>query len=390
MRLKSVLPVTLGAAVFGLLAVGSSRPVLADGLARQECREDWFPKDLPAVCPFKPGPRLPSPRTYHASAATANAIYVAGGYVFDGKDVHYLDDLLYARIGADGTLGDWVSSPQRFTRGRSGLGLAALGKCLFLAGGSSVADGKPQYADDVQWSELNANGLPGAWRTSSQRLAVARSNATLLAYVGASGNFLYLVGGVTQIGPDTVHLDDVEYARVNADCSTSAWSRAAFHLHGGRSSPQAVLLDDQVAVIGGWGDVDAVDVYSDVELARIRPEGGLEPWRVASTRLPTGLYGHATVVGTSTGGPSLLLALGGQPGSGAYSNWLAYAYWFPKSPIINSITQWSVAPVGRLPTARAGHSAHLVNGFLYVIGGTTAGGQYLDEVLQSRVSAGEP
>ena len=317
-------------------------------------------------------------------------LYVAGGYVFDGKDVRYLDDLFHARVGADGTLADWVRAPYPFAHGRSGLGLAVLGKCLFVAGGSWFADGKAEYANDVQSSALTEDGTPGPWRTSPHRLTVARSNAALLAYAGPKGSYLYAVGGVTQTGSDVVHLDDVEYARVNDDCSTSPWSRTAYHLHGGRSSPQAILVGDQITVVGGWGDLDIVDVYSDVQLTRIRPDGALEPWRTASTRLPTGLYGHATVVAETPRHPALLLAVGGQPGTGAYANWIAYAYLYPAVAPINAITQWSIAPVGRLPEARAGHSAQLVNGMLYVIGGNTPAGRYLDEVLQAKVSPGEP
>jgi hypothetical protein len=367
-----------------------ARSVGAQSAPAADCREPWLPKDAPGICAFTAAPHLPAARTYHASAATPSMLYVAGGYVFDGKEVRYLDDLLYARIRPDGTLADWARASNRFTHGRSGLGLGVLGKCLVLAGGSWFADGKAEYASDVQTSALAEDGTPGPWRTGPHRLNVARSNATLLAYTGPNGSYLYAVGGVTQIGSDVVHLDDLEYARVNEDCSTSAWTRAAYHLRGGRSTPQAVLTGDQITVVGGWGDLDVVDVYSDVQLTRIRADGAVEPWRTASTRLPTGLYGHATVVAETPRLPSLLLTVGGQPGTGAYANWIAYAYLYPSVAPINAITQWSIAPVGRLPEARAGHSAQFVNGILYVIGGTTPAGRYLDEVLQAKISPGTP
>lgn len=356
----------------------------------QECREPWVPKDAPAVCAFAQGPRLPGPRTYHASVASDSTLYVAGGYMFDGTAVRYLDDLVWAHIREDGTLTNWVRAPQPFARGRSGLGLALVGRCLFLAGGSWFDDGKSQYAGDVQSAELGPDGVPGAWRTSPYKLNIPRSNASLLAYTGPNGSFLYMVAGVAEIGANVVHLDQVEYTRVNPDCTTSPWKVAEYHLHGGRSSPQAVLLDSQLVVVGGWGDLDLIDVYSDVLITRVRQDGSIEPWRRSSAHLPTGSYGHATAVMDAPQNARMLLTVGGQPGTGAYANWMSYAYAFKNMPMSNAVTAWSIAPVGRLPSARAGHTAHVIRGMLYVIGGNTAAGQYLDEVLQARISPGEP
>lgn len=374
-------------AFLSIVHVESAR---AQSTPPQNCRDAWLPADAPAICPFTTAPKLPSARTYHASAATKSMIYVAGGYVFDGTAVRYLDDVLYTNIHADGTLDAWTRASQPFTQGRSGLGLAVVGKCLFLAGGSWYANNAAKYGGDLQWTELDARGQPTAWHKSPNELNTPRSNASLIAYTGPNGTFLYMVAGVTERGTDVVHLDEIEYTKVNADCSIAPWKTAAYHLHGGRSSPQAVLLGDQITVVGGWGDLDLVDVYRDVLITRIRTDGSLEPWRRSSTSLPTGMYGHASVLSDASSGPRMLLAVGGQPGTGAYANWLAYAYALPGVPMTNVITSWSIAPTGRLPSARAGHSAHLVGGFLYVIGGNTATGGYLDEVLQTRVTPGTP
>ena len=373
-----------------ILSTSSPLAGVAQTQGPSPCRQPWLPADAPAICDFTPGPKLPSARTYHASTATPTTLYVGGGYVANASGVQYLNDVAFALIHADGTLGAWRAAPQQFAQARSGLSMATVGKCLFVVGGSWYSGNAAQYGGDVQWAELGGDGVPGAWHTSANHLRTPRSNASLLAYEGPNGTYLYLVAGVAQIGDDIVHLDDVEYTRVNADCTTSAWKTSNYHLHGGRSSPQALLFGDRITVVGGWGDLDVIDVYPDVLLTRIRADGSLEPWRRSATRLPTGLYGHATAVMDAPRNTRLLLAVGGQPGTGAYANWIAYAYAFPSTTLLNAISGWSIAPVGRLPLARAGHTAHLVRGKLYVIGGNTANSQYLDEVLVATVSPGEP
>ena len=75
------------------------------------------------------------------------------------------------------------------------------------------------------------------------------------------------MAGVTLIGGDTIHLDTIEVAKVGADCTVSEWRVASYHLKGGRSTPQALAVRKSIAVIGGWGDLDLIDVYNDVQIA---------------------------------------------------------------------------------------------------------------------------
>jgi N-acetylneuraminic acid mutarotase len=199
------------------------------------------------------------------------------------------------------------------------------------------------------------------------------------------------VAGVTQIEHDTVHLDTVEYAKVEDDCRIGEWSLASYHLHGGRSSPQGVVIGSHLAVIGGWGDLDLIDVFHDVQVGTIRPDGSLAPWRTSPGRLPTGVYGHATALVESPGSTaSLLLSVGGQPGTGAYANWISFAYIHDAIPVPDGIGIWRIAPSGHLPAGRAGHSAIHVRGRLYVIGGSGPNGGFFQDVLSAELDPGVP
>jgi N-acetylneuraminic acid mutarotase len=197
---------------------------------------------------------------------------------------------------------------------------------------------------------------------------------------------------VTQAGDDTIHLDTIETAKIGPNCTIGNWKSADYHLKGGRSTPQAVVIRNSIVVIGGWGDLDLIDIYNDVQIAGARTDGSPAPWRTSPGRLTTGLYGHATTVVASADNPNrtLLLSLGGQPGAGAYANWVSYAYVAPDLPVTDAIGIWRVAPSGRLPTGRAGLSAAALADRIYVVGGNDADGRYDNDVISAQLDFGQP
>jgi hypothetical protein len=349
--------------------------------------------DAPAFCAWQNQPALPEGRAYPALAATETQVYVLGGYRFDSatNQVTYYDSVVRSAVQTNGALSPWTQEAS-FQTGRSGASATHANDCLFISGGSSSTPTSLAYYDDVQFARVQAGGKLSNWTTSPNRLNVARSNHTLLAVTTAQGVFLNAVGGVTQIGHDTVHLDTVEVAKVAADCTIGPWSLANYHLKGGRSTPQAIAVANGIAVIGGWGDLDTLDVYADVQVSTPRADGSPSPWRVTAAELPTGVYGHSTVVATpeKSSDSTFIAIIGGQPGAGAYSNWIAYAYVFPTLSLPEAIGTWRIAPTGRLPSGRAGLSGFARRGILYVLGGHDSNGQSFREVLSATFEPGKP
>lgn len=369
--------------------------LLADGAFAQnpDCRQSWMPADAPAFCAWQAEPSLPEARTYHAVATSGNHIYVLGGFRFDvsTSQVIYYDSVVRSTIDADGRLSPWTIE-RPFKNGRSGAATVRVGNCLVLTGGSSSTPASLMYYDDVQYARIESDGHLSPWTTSPSHLRTPRSNHSLVAVTTDQGTFLNAVAGVTQIGQDTVHLDTVEFARVGNDCKIGDWTIANYHLKGGRSTPQALAVRNNVVVIGGWGDLDLIDVYDDVQITAGRPDGSPSPWRTSPGRLTTGIYGHATVFAEPEQRPdaSLLLTVGGQPGTGSYANWINYAYVFPGIGLPDAIGIWRIAPTGKLPTGRAGLGAAQSRARLYVIGGNDASGQYYRDVFSARFDRGRP
>ena len=279
-----------------------------------------------------------------------------------------------------------------FKNGRSGAGAVAVGKCMFLAGGSSATPDSLAYYDDVQSARIGSDGKLSPWILSPNHLQTPRSNHSLIAVKTGQGTFLNVVAGVTQIGKDTVHLDTIEVAKVNSDCAISAWALADYHLKGGRSSPQALVVEDSVVVIGGWGDLDLIDVYDDTQVAAERADGTPAPWKTSPGHLTTGIYGHATSLAKSATqrGQSLLLSVGGQPGTGAYANWISYAYIRSGVAVADGIGIWRIAPTGELPTGLAGLGVAQSSARVYVVGGSDGSGRYHSDVLSAQFDFGQP
>ena len=357
------------------------------------CRQSWMPTDAPTFCAWQPEPSLPEARTYHAVVLADDNIYVLGGFRFDAStsQVIYYDSVMRSAIGTDGHLGAWTTQPS-FKTARSGEAVLSLGNCLFLAGGSSSSPTTLNYYDDVQSASIAAGGHLSSWSTSPNHLTIARSNLSLTAVTTTQGTFLNAVAGVAQIGQDTVHLDTIEVAKVGANCTVGPWTLADYHLKGGRSSPQALTVRESTVVIGGWGDLDLIDVYDDVQVSAARADGSPNPWRIATSHLTTGIYGHATVFAVPGAPPGvpLLLSVGGQPGTGAYANWVSYAYVGLNGAVADGIGIWRIAPTGRLTTGRAGLGIVQAHGRLYVIGGNDASGQYYNSALSAQFDFGKP
>lgn len=389
-RLIRVMRVTCGALVAALAVLCAGSPASAAPPA--SCRQSWMATDAPAFCPARTEAALPGPRSYFAVATSGENIYVLGGYNFDAttNQLTYFDAVLRGKIGADGVIAAWTPQPS-FQTGRSGLGAVRLGKCLFVNGGSYSVNFAPVYADDTQYASIAADGTIGAWKTSPNHLKIPRSNHTLVGRETAAGRYLYAIAGVTQIGQDTVHLDTVEVAKVDANCQIGEWTIANYHLRGGRSSPQAVVVHGNLVVIGGWGDLDLIDVFDDVQVASGRADGTPSPWQFGLGHLPTGIYGHATSFYDPSGpGSPLLFSVGGQPGTGAYGTWVAYAYVTPKLALPGAIGQWRIAPSGQLAIGRAGHGIVSYRDRLYVIAGNAPGGQFLKDVISESFDTGQP
>ena len=82
--------------------------------------------------------------------------------------------------------------------------------------------------------------------------------------------------------------------------------------------------------------------------------------------------------------------MGGQPGTGAYANWISYAYLRSGVAVSDAIGVWRIAPTGKLPVGIAGLGVAQSGDRVYVIGGSDGSGRYHSDVLSAQFDFGQP
>lgn len=151
---------------------------------------------------------LPVPRSGHACVAFNGYIYVTGGY--DGSA--RANDVLYAQINSDGTLGSWKSAAP-FSDARGDHCSAAYGGYLYVLGG----DAPNTVFDDIQFAAVLSDGSLGGWQTAQKSMPRALMDFSTIALEG----ILYVLGGTdTQAGHA---LSSVIHTPLAADGSPGPW-----------------------------------------------------------------------------------------------------------------------------------------------------------------------
>lgn len=215
---------------------------------------------------------LPAARAAHRTFVQNGYIYVVGGT--DGVSPA-LSTVYYARLNADGTVGNW-----KLTTGlpavRSYFGGAQNNGYLYAVAGT---DGFINYSD-VFYARPNSDGTISSWSTSANPLPTSwkASDATV-----ANGKLYYLdLGGYT-----------VEYANLNPDGSNGGWAAVSTHPTYGTFNHTAFVNSGQLFRVGG----DLVGVpQSIVSTSPLQADGDLGTWTEHDSDMPTGIEQQAAVV----------------------------------------------------------------------------------------------
>jgi hypothetical protein len=258
------------------------------------------------------------------------------------------------RISA-GTLGSW-SPTSSLPAARVFHSLARHNGFMYLVGGSQ--DGS-EAVTDVWFCAMNADGSVGSW-TSTTSLPSERFWHTTLAYNG----FLYVVGGFS----GTTMLDEVLYAPLNADGSVGSWSATA-SLPFGRAIHNSAVHNGFVYVLGGGTFNPNFTVLDDVLVAPLRGDGSVGAWS-ATTSYPSVIAQSSSAIHDGH-----LYVTGGTPDGFTVASETRFA---PLNAD-GTVGGWSTGPA--LPAGRAAHSSTILNGFLYVLGGTSDGASSTNVVL---------
>ncbi len=279
-------------------------------------------------------------------------LYILGGAkattstACSGSSSSYCNDVQYAPINANGTLGAW-STTSSFFMPRAWLAAVAYNGYMYISGGE-----RP-YVNDVQYAPINANGTLGSWSYTTS-LPANNSGHAMVAYNG----YMYTTGGYTNGSINTV-----AYAPINANGTLGSWNYTTSFTTA-RYDHTSVAYNGYMYVIGGTSD------SAGVQYAPINANGTLGSWSY-TTSLPAGRSNHSTVVYNG-----YIYVLGGSS-----SNTVYYA------PINANGTIGTWQTTTTFTTARYGHASVVYNGYVYVVGGQSVS-SYLNDVQYARINNG--
>jgi len=296
-------------------------------------------------------------RWEHTSVAYNGYLYVIGG---NGTLVGYLHSVQFAPINSDGTVGTW-NATTNFSAPRAGHTSVAYNGNLYVIGGYNGS-----YFNDVQFAQINSNGTVGAWDATTN-FSTARHQHTSVAYNG----YLYVIGGTN----GSSSFNDVQVAPINSNGTVGGWS-ATTGFPTARCGHTSVVYNRHLYVIGGFDSSSAF--LNDVQFAPIDSDGTVGAWS-ATTSFTTARWEHTSVVYNG-----YLYVIGGQGSSGGLND-------VQFSPIHSDGTIGAWSATTSFTTARRSHTSVAYNGNLYVIGGYSGysgyNGSYFNNVQYAPINS---
>lgn len=282
-------------------------------------------------------------RDCHATVYASGYAYVLGG----NNNGTVSDQVYYARVNADGSMGDWATSSNPLPATRDCFTATYSNGYIFVTAGYASI---PTTAQDTVWSaKVNLDGTTSAWSTLTT-MPFKRSGHQTVSYNG----YLYVLGGWDET---TTGGDDVIYAKIYANGTIGSWSSTTSLPTTGRTHSGATIANGYIYIVGGM-----VGSNSDVLYAKLNIDGTIGSWTADSDTLP-GNRGFLT----ATVNNGYLYAIGGND-SVVDNDTVFYAPLNADGSIGAFTTDTSV-----LPAVRNGHTTITANGYIYVIAGYNGG-----------------
>jgi hypothetical protein len=318
----------------------------------EETPADGPPCAPPAIT-FAPSKvKLEKTRDHHVSfvreVAGTPFLYVLGGEDQDFEVLH--DDVLRARIGADGELSPFESAGT-LPSGRAGSGLAVVGDDVVLAGGVAVG---PSLTKEILVGRFDAAGRLDSWKPGG-----ALPQSVQHAAAVAIGRDVYVFGGTRGTSASTI---SVKFRVTDEGTLSEVVSLTA--LNPPRSHHVAFVDRDAVYLVGGLdkGPMTNPPSRKDAVRARVLPDGTLSAWETVG-----GLSNPLSISSVQRVGCSLLFSGGLDETNkeGLYSNRIL------RASLREDGSFRSETPLeARLGVSRGHvHQMPMYRNFLYSVGG---------------------
>lgn len=277
----------------------------------------------------------------HSTTMYNGYMYVLGGCAGEntaGNCNNTPQDVQYAKINSDGTVGAWTTT-------------TAL--THFLDKGAVVAYNGYMYTGQattsgLKFAQINADGTLGVWQTGT----AFNINVNGYSFSAASG-YLYKLSGYDN---GNVELTNIQYVRIDS-AGVAGQFTAGTVLPAQTSQFDAVAYNGYLYQIAGFAGLNAT-----VRYAPINADGSIGAW-TATASLTGNRYSHSAVAYEG-----YMYVFGGNSTDAATNNGTRVAV--TMSAQINAdgtLGTWTNR--NAMPEARAGHTSVVHNGYVYVIAG---------------------
>ncbi len=249
-----------------------------------------------------------TPRSNHTSAVYNGYLYVIGGFAPTYGSV--LNDVQYAHINPDGSLGDWQNTTS-FSTSRGCFTSVVYDGYLYVMQGFLYSAASP--LTDIQYAKFNADGSLGTWQSTTS-YSPARWGHSSIAYNG----YIYSMGGSNWNG-NYYTLSDVQYTSINANGSLNNWQNTTT-LNPSLNGNGFVEYNGFFLIVGGASSSIPNNGYlNSVKSVKINFDGSLGNWHDL-TPFNTSRGGHNTVIYNGN-----LYVIGGSDNNGTVLNDVQYA-----------------------------------------------------------------
>jgi N-acetylneuraminic acid mutarotase len=215
---------------------------------------------------------LPTPMAGMTSIINNNYIYIFGGGVGNIEDGEITNNVYYAQINIDGSIGSWITSTSILPTGVIFPTSVVNNNYVYILGGGG---NNQNITNTVYYAQLNIDGSVGSWTESLSTLPTSVIFHTSIV----NNNYVYVIGGQSQTGLS----DTVYYAQLNIDGSVGSWittTSLPISIFGATS----VVNNNYVYVICGETQSDELQtgLLDTIYYAAINNDGSVGTWSLSS------------------------------------------------------------------------------------------------------------
>ncbi len=279
-------------------------------------------------------------------------------------DAKYSNIILNSSQNPD--LQPWQLSGNAITTARRGAATVTSNGYIYFIGGTTATGAAGAPVTTINFAKLNSDGSTGAWSTSGiTALPVALyGHASFI-----SNGYLYVIGGCTDSSVTaacTAAASTVYYSKLNGDGTNGTWQTNAFALGVPAGAAAARGFGSAVSV-GGFvyftGGYTGAAASATSFSGKLNADGSISGWVTSGvTALSAARYGHTLIAANGN-----LYSVGGcTDAAGTCGTAITTVEW-ATSTIAGAVGSWTATT--SLTTATGFHSAAILNGHLYVFGG---------------------